>query len=486
MITLPKWGDDQMKSNESMNQPVLKEQTVQVKAASPYQTKMGERVSYGMYFVGQNIFYILVLTYLAVLFTDKGIPAATAGVITLIVKVWDAINDSIFGVIVDKVRFKKGKFLPWVRVSVVAIPLATILLFAIPSDIPLMAKIIWATVAYILWDTAYTICDVPIFGIVTTMTSDVKERTTLLSIGRLCAVIAAAIVSVGVPAIRVAIGGWLPLVILLSVIGFITMLPVCFKAKERVEPVGGDKEVSFKQMLDFLKGNKYMLIFYSAFFVSGSTAISTGLGLYFTRHNLGDESLMTLVSVVTLLPMLAVAALLPFLVRKVDKFHLFFWSIALNSVLGFVIYFVGYENFTLYLILTFIRAIPAGFSSIMIFMFTPDCLEYGIYKTKVNAAGVSFALQTFSAKLTAALATSFGAFALSFIGFVSFEGAVQPTGFEDQLWFIMNIIPVAGALLSLPILWQYKLRDKYVSIMSDCNTGKISREEAEVLLAGKI
>lgn len=49
----------------------------------------------------------------------------------------------------------------------------------------MMAKIIWATLAYMLWDTAYTLCDVPIFGIVTTMTTDQKERISLNSIGRM-------------------------------------------------------------------------------------------------------------------------------------------------------------------------------------------------------------------------------------------------------------------------------------------------------------
>ena len=72
--------------------------------------------------------------------------------------------------------------------SVIAIPVSTILLFVIPTGIPLVAKVIWATLAYMLWDTAYTLCDVPIFGIVTTMTLDQKERVSLNSIGRIFAI----------------------------------------------------------------------------------------------------------------------------------------------------------------------------------------------------------------------------------------------------------------------------------------------------------
>ena len=109
--------------------------------------------------------------------------------------------------IMDKVHFKKGKFLPWLRMSVIAIPVSTILLFVIPTGIPLVAKVIWATLAYMLWDTAYTLCDVPIFGIVTTMTLDQKERVSLNSIGRIFAIFAGIVTGILLPLVRQSLGG---------------------------------------------------------------------------------------------------------------------------------------------------------------------------------------------------------------------------------------------------------------------------------------
>ena len=127
-----------------------------------------EKLSYGLYFMGQNIFFGIV-GMMTTYFTDIGIAAATVAVVALITKVWDAINDPIFGMLMDKIKFKRGKFIPWLRISLVAIPLATIFMFVIPSGLPMMVKAVWATIGYMLWDTAYTICDVPIFGLVTTM-----------------------------------------------------------------------------------------------------------------------------------------------------------------------------------------------------------------------------------------------------------------------------------------------------------------------------
>ena len=51
------------------------------------------------------------------------------------------------------------------------------------------------------------------------------------------------------------------------------------------------------------------------------------------------------------------------------------------GVLGLVIFFVGYENRALFLTLTCVRTVPMSIVGILAFMFTPDCAEYGQYKS---------------------------------------------------------------------------------------------------------
>lgn len=455
------------------------------RADKGYMTSGKERVSYGLYFVGQNIFYLLLYMYLVPFLTDVGISAAAVGVITLIVKVWDAINDPIFGGIVDKVKFKKGKFVPWLRMSLVAIPAATIFLFAIPGGISPMAKMIWATIAYILWDTAYTICDVPIFGLVTTITSNLPERTSLISIGRVAALAAALIVGIVIPSAREAIGGWLPTVVVLSIVGIIAMFPICVTAKERVRQPESDSEMGLREMFRFIGKNKYMLIFFGALVLQGATAVSNTYGLYTARYLLKNESLMTVTSIISIIPSIIIGIFLPAITRKIDKYYLYVSCMGFAVAANIASYFVGYSNLVIYLVMLLLRTIPTMAASMLAFMFTPDCAEYGLYKSGVSAPGISFSVQTFTSKLNSALATSIGAFALSLIGFVSTEGAVQPDGFTDNLWLISLLVPIIGIILSLLLLSQYKLRDKYVKVMLKANTGEISREEADKLLEGK-
>lgn len=139
----------------------------------------------------------------------------------------------------------------------------------------------------------------------------------------------------------------------------------------------------------------------------------------------------------------------------------------------------------MFLALTFVRSVPMGVTTMLMFMFTPDCAEYGRYKTGINAVGITFSIQTFSVKLMTAVSTALGTLCLGLIGFVEGEGAVQAAGFADKLWFVYALVPVLGAAISLIVLRMYKLRDKDVQIMAKCNAGELTREEAEAALGGR-
>ncbi|HWS29478.1 MAG TPA: glycoside-pentoside-hexuronide (GPH):cation symporter [Clostridia bacterium] len=447
-----------------------------------FQTSGTERISYGAYFFGQNIFYFILTQFFGPFMTDIGITAATAAVIMMVVKVWDAVNDPIFGGIVDRVHFKKGKFVPWLRISLILIPLSTIFLFAAPAGAADATKVVWVIVGYVLWDTAYTICDVPIYGLVTTMTGNLAERTSVMAVGRIFAGLGAASAVMLLPQIRQAVGGWMPSVAIASALALAVMAPVCFTAKERIAPPKTEAEPGLKEMLRFFKSNKYLLVFNLALVIAALTNISDALNVYFARYILGDERMLTLFAAIVLIPMLLASAFMPALVKKHDKFTMYFYAAVLTIVMEVIQFFVGYGNLTVLIITSILRYIPAGVMTALMFMFTPDVVEYGHYKTGVRASGIAFSVQTFTAKLTAAISGAVGLFALAVIGFIEGEGAAQLTGFNDKLWLLYTLMPCVGAALALPVLWKYKLRDKDVQIMTDFNSGAISREEAEKLL----
>ena len=90
-----------------------------------YMTTHKERQSYWTYFVGQNIYYAITAAFISTYLAMQGVSLAKVAVVLFIVKVWDAINDPLFGFLFDRFQFKSGlKSLPWLRVSTALMPFA--------------------------------------------------------------------------------------------------------------------------------------------------------------------------------------------------------------------------------------------------------------------------------------------------------------------------------------------------------------------------
>lgn len=82
-------------------------------ATLDFKTSRKERLSYGSYFLGQNIIFMIVLQFLMIFYTDVvGIGAAAVGIMFGIARTWDAINDPLLGILVDKANPKKVNLNP--------------------------------------------------------------------------------------------------------------------------------------------------------------------------------------------------------------------------------------------------------------------------------------------------------------------------------------------------------------------------------------
>lgn len=453
------------------------------KTTSTFRTTKSERLSYWLYFMGQNVFYGLVAINMQTFFSDTGITAATIAAILFITKLWDAVNDPLLGIVIDKTRFKKGRFMPWIRMAVPALAISSIFFFALPGSGSPVVKAIWATVAYIAWDMAYTICDVPIFVLPTSMTDNVKERGQMLTMGRFFAMIGIMSATMTLPILQARLG-WFATAALLTGLATVVMLPLCFKGKER-RIVRPEKEVTMRQMARYVGGNKFLLIFYVALFISGVTNFSQYTTIYLARYNLGNQDMAGVLPMLSMIPMLLVGLLLSFITKKVDKFHLYLSCNIAAAAMGAIIYFVGYGNLTVFLALYFIQSVFTSANNILLFTFTPDCLEYGTYHTGERAEGVAASVQTFFSKLVGSISGPVAMLILAGFGFVSGENAVQPESVVNGIWLCYTLLPAIGIAVAMLLLRMYKLRDKDVQVMARYNNGEITKEEADQLLCDK-
>lgn len=459
---------------------------MKTKLRQGFLTSKKERMAYCLFFLGQNILWGYA-GYVETFLTDIGIAAATAAVILLVPKLWDAVNDVVFGYIVDRHTFKNGqKFIPWVRIGTTAIGITTVVLFAIPESAPQAVKVVWFLLAYILFDVAYTVLDAPAFAVTTVMTSNVSERTSIIAGGKLWSMVGGVVATLLVPMLRPVLG-WAVACVVFAAVSVVLMLPMLFSVKERHAAAAVAAEnPGFREMINYLKQNRYLIVTLVAMLLLGVASLEQKMAIYMGRICLGQESAATLVAAGAAVSVIVVSAVVPVLARRWDKFHVMCVGLGFAIVMDVAAYFLGYSSLPVAILMTTLKCSGLGFWSVVIYMLIADTVEYGTYKTGTRAAGISFSLQTFVAKLKNGLIGSVVLVSLSAVGFVEGEGVVQPAGVADGVWALFCLLPAAGFAVALVILLLfYRLRTKDVQVMSQYNNGEITRAEAEASLAGR-
>lgn len=435
-------------------------------AREQFVTNRLERLAYGGYFMGQNLIYFLVYQFLMLFYTDVvGITAGAVGTMFLIARIFDAVNDPIMGIIVDKTNLEGGKFIPWIKLVIFLMPLTTVILF-IKVGGGGINSLIYAYITYLIWGIIYTISDVPIFALATVMTHNSNERVALISIGRIGAGLGSVIISLFFMTLLSKIA-WTGTVLLLATLALLSMLPLRYLGRERY--VYQQKEVlSLKKIFSFVLNNKYLLIFYGAIIMASLTNTSTVSINYFAIYNLGNESYISTLTIANMIPMLLVPFVLPPLIKRYGKKKIFIMAFIVAILSSLVFYLIGYSNIVWVHLFTTIKGI-AQVPTFMIGLFTVDCIEYGTYTTNERAEGISFSLQTFTAKLSAAVAGAISGFVLERVGYEA--GVIQTPQTLNGIWNMYVLYPIFGAVIAIIIMWRYyDLTEKQVDDMILFNT----------------
>lgn len=430
-----------------------------------FQTSRLERLSYGGFFLGQNIIYVIPFQFLAYFYLEYvGLKLEDITLMLLIAKVWDAVNDPIMGAIVDKCNFKKGKYLPWLKIVTYLLPLSLILMF-INLDASYTMKLIYAYATYILFDMIYTISDSPLFSLSTVMSSLPYERDVLMSYGRLAAAVAAIL-----SAVFMSIKGkvdWTLTVVLYCFVAFLFMFPLQFKAKERVE-YSRSKDITFKEIFKYLFKNKYLLIYYLGYMAIGSTNSLQIMAAIFANSNLGSDTMVTVIMGVSILPIIIIAPFLPKLISKFGKKKITVFCSIATIIMCVLQYVAGYSNLVIFLVISAIRVVFMQTPLMLYGMFTADCIEYGAYINGERTEGIAFSLQTFITKLSAAVCQTLCLALLSVYGYVE-KAATQSARSLHGIWIIMSLVPIVGYAIMIIIMGIYRLDEKKVEEMLEHN-----------------
>lgn len=447
-----------------------------------------EHITYNLFWLGQNLLWGFVSNYLAsYLNMGLGIDSLAAAAILVGPRIWDAVNDTLFGYIVDRHRFKNGQqFMPWIRIGTFGIGIVGIVMFAIPRGLPQTSKIIWFVITYVLFDALYTFLDAPCFAMSTVMTDDMQERTAFISGNKLFAMLGGvgATVLVGVFTEHL---GWTWAAVIFCAVGNLLMVPYLFAGKERRHMSEQEREekFTFSQMFRYLKTNRYLFVCLGVFFIFGMSAFEQPMALYVAKICFGGESKQMAIAACAAVPVILVSALLPRLTRRFDKFHILIAGLSFSAVVSVIAIFIGCRSFVLSAALIALKCVGLACWQIIVYMLVADTTEYGTYKSGVRATGITFSLQTFISKMNSALANSFMLVCISLTGYNE-QVSEQTAEVVTKVWRVFLFVPALGYGIGiLALLCFFKLRSADVQLMAKFNNGEISYAEADAALSAR-
>ena len=159
--------------SENTNTPV------QSSAAAANKLSIWTKIGYSFGEIGSQCSWTLISSYLTVYYTDVvGLTPVIISAIMLIARIWDAINDPMFGAIAEKTKSKWGRFRPYILWGAPILALFNCLTF-LNLDIPNGWKAIWCGFTYIGCGMAYTAVNISTQCVANVMTASNEERVSL-------------------------------------------------------------------------------------------------------------------------------------------------------------------------------------------------------------------------------------------------------------------------------------------------------------------
>ena len=117
------------------------------------------RYSFGFGCIGRDAAYTLVnnfiMTYLTLAVGLSDWQLAGVGIVMVIARIWDAINDPMMGTIIDNTHTRWGKFKPYIITGAVLNSIFIVLLF-LRFCAEQGAFVVVFALTYILWGMTYT------------------------------------------------------------------------------------------------------------------------------------------------------------------------------------------------------------------------------------------------------------------------------------------------------------------------------------------
>ena len=455
--------------------------------------RMKDKIGYAFGDLASCLVFGLTQSVLNKFYTDAlEISVLSVMIMTIIARVWDAINDPIWGRLIDGSRvYPDGRYRHWLKVFAVPVAVATVLMFLNVKGFSMTWRTVWIYFTYILFGMLYTCINIPYGSMAQVITSSDKERSSLSvfrsigsTFGAMPAMLLAsfcyvkaldangnAILDESGNAMKVMS----PTITLIGAAA-IAVLAVVFYflcygwSKERVasQPAKREKGQTKKIILTLLKSRPFMAVSIASMLFLAAQMFGQGYNTYLFDKFFNKQGLTMLPTVFQYLP---VAVIMFFATRMGNKFGR--REVCSYGVLAAAVFYIGLfvlslfdiTNVWLYLAANLVAGIGTAFIFLLIWALASDAIDYNKVAYGINDDATSYAFYSFMRKLGQTVATILINVPLLIIGYngsqLKTEG-LTPDALKTMYNYSVMIPAALFLLVFLILRFVYPLSKKRV------------------------
>ena len=383
--------------------------------------KARDKIGYAMGDLASCLVFGLTQSVLNKYYTDVlELSVLSVMVMTIIARIWDAINDPLWGRIIDGARVRPdGRYRHWLKVFAVPVALSAILMFVKIPGLSGSGYLAYAYVTYILFGMLYTCINIPYGSMAQVITSDDKERSSLSvfrsigsTFGAMPAMVLASLCYVtladGTKRMddrRVLIG-----VCAIAVLSVAAYFLSYAWSRERVasRPAPRQKGQTMQVVRTLLKSRPFMAVSLASMLFLAAQMFGQGYNSYLFHHYFNAPGLTMLPTVFQYLP---VAVIMFFATRLGNRFgrrEVCSYGVLLAAVFYLVLFVLalfGFTNVWLYLLACLMSGIGTAFIFLLVWVLATDAIDYNKVTYGLNDEATSYAFYSFMRKLGQTVAT---------------------------------------------------------------------------------
>lgn len=449
--------------------------------------KFKDKLGYAMGDMGGLLTFSLIGAFQNKFYTDVlHISPAKIVVLILVARLWDAINDPIWGAFIDSRKpTKQGRFRPYILWFSIPLAVSAVLMFTVIPGLNEAKYLLFAYITYILYGMMYTAVNIPYGSLASVVTDDEKERSSLSmwrSIGAgvgglpgtilLPMIVYTTTYSADGTKIQTLDGTKLTIgVLVLSIISVAVYFGHYKLTKERIAPPKKQKSNYnvFRTIADLLKNRPFVMLCLASMLLIAFQFYYQSTYTYLFADYYHNAGLYSMVTICTYLPM---AILIPVMNKLIDKFgkkELCAFGMVFAAAASFVLFFIKTSNPYVFLAFTFLSGLGQTFLVLEVWALVMDVIDYHEFKTHRREEGTAYAFVSFTRKLGQTLAGVGLNALLALIHYnseASANGEALPEAVLNKLYDISTLVPaIALALMAVILAFGYNLSKKKLSVL---------------------